>query len=70
VSDHRTPISAPSTPTVSPLPARRPSIDVLKRPTMLPRRWAGATSWMMVCAIDVNAMLKMPARISRVTAAG
>ena len=37
---------------------------------MLPRRCGGARSWMIVCAIDVNAMLKMPASTSMVTAVG
>jgi hypothetical protein len=37
---------------------------------MLPRIFGGARSWMSVCAIDVNAMLKAPASTRMVTAAG
>ena len=40
-SERSTPIHAPSTPTVKPLPARRPSMAVLKRPTTRPRLPAG-----------------------------
>ena len=68
-SDSSIPMTAPSTPTVTPLPARSPIIDVLKRPTTRPRSAGGARIWTMACAIEVNAMLKTPASIRSVTAA-
>src|SRR5438309_8417195 len=49
-------MSAPSTPTVTPLPARKPSTAVLNRPTTLPRACGGATIWTIAWAIDVNVM--------------
>ena len=69
-SDHWTLMSAPSTPTVRPLPARRPSIAVLKSPTTAPRTRGGARSWTRAWAIDANAMLNAPAITSSVTATG
>ena len=47
-------MTAPSTPMVTPLPARRPRVAVLKRPTTLPRTRGGARTWTRVWAIDVN----------------
>ena len=69
-SDSRTPMKAPSTPTVMPLPARRPSMAVLKRPTTVPRMAGGARICTSVCAIDVKAMLKIPATTRSSTASG
>ena len=67
-SDSRMPMNVPRTPTVTPLPARSPSMAVLKRPTTVPRRPAGARICTSVCAIDVNVMLNTPASTSSATA--
>ena len=63
-NDQWTPINAPSTPTVTPLPVRKPSIDALNRPTIRPRRRGGARICTSVWAIEVNVTFSMPAAMS------
>jgi hypothetical protein len=54
-SDKWMPMAAPRMPTVNPLPARRPLADTPYRPMTRPRSAGGASSWTMVCPIDIEA---------------
>ena len=61
-------MTAPSSPTVTPLPTRRPFDDMLNSPTTRPRRAGGASSWTYACAIEVKPMLSTPPTNSASTA--
>ena len=53
-------MTAPSSPTVNPLPTRKPLADTPYSPMTRPRSAAGASSWTMVCPIDMDARFATP----------